>query len=70
MLNKGTNTFNWLTFIYKAWNIQKKKNPERKLSIYKELDIGQSSLSAFQSHFNDFSVSESPEITQQFDFIT
>lgn len=49
--------------------IFRRKNLERKLSTYK-IDVGQSSLSAFQTHFNDFLMSESPEITQQFDFIT
>lgn len=39
----------------------KKKNLERKLNIWKELDIGQSSLSGFQAHLNDFPMSESPE---------
>lgn len=68
---KGTNTFNWLTFTYIRPEIfRRKKNLERKLNIYKELDIGQSNLTAFQAHFNDFPRSESPEITQQFDFIT
>lgn len=43
---------------------------QKKLSICKELDIGQSSLNAFQANLNDFPMSESPEKTQWFDFIT
>lgn len=69
-VKKGTNTFNWLKFTYRSPEIFRKKNLERKLNICKELDVGQSSLSAFQAHFNDFPMSESPEKNQHFDFIS